>query len=106
MFMISKLSSRQIIAANLKELMLSNKHSEGDLHRKTGLSQSTIGRVLKCETSATVDTLETISKVYGLQAWQIMIADLDVSNPPVLKAMSDKEKLFYEKMKDLMQELK
>lgn len=105
MFMISKLSTRQIIAANLKELMLRNKHSEGDLHRKTGLSQSTIGRVLKCETSATVDTIDAIVKVYGLQSWQMMIADLDISNPPALKAMSDKEKLFYEKMKDLMKDL-
>lgn len=98
--MVKTLKSKEIIAANLRQLMLKNKHSEGDLHRKTGLSQSTIGRTLKGETATTVDTLDALAKVYGLLSWQMMIVDLDISNPPALKTLSTKEHAFYEKMKD------
>jgi transcriptional regulator with XRE-family HTH domain len=103
--MVKNLKSREVIAANLRALMNKNKHSEGDLHRKTGLSQSTIGRTLKGETATTVDTLDLIAKAYGLLSWQMMIADLDISNPPVLKSLTRKEQEFYDKMKEVMKEL-
>jgi transcriptional regulator with XRE-family HTH domain len=99
------LKTREIIAANLRKLMDKNKHSEGDLHRKTGLSQSTIGRTLKGETATTVDTLDALAKVYGLLAWQMIIENLDITNPPTLKVLSVKEQQFYEKMKDAMKVL-
>lgn len=103
--MVKNIKSKEIIATNLKKLMLKNGHSEGYLHTKTGLSQSTIGRTLKGETATTVDTLDALAKAYGLLSWQMMIVDLDITNPPVLKALSAKEHAFYEKMKDVMKEL-
>jgi transcriptional regulator with XRE-family HTH domain len=103
--MSKTIKTREVIAANLRKLMDKNNHSEGDLHRKTGLSQSTIGRTLKGETATTVDTLDTIAKVYGLLSWQMLIEDLDITNPPTLKVLSQKEQQFYEKMKDAMKVL-
>lgn len=103
--MMKKVDSREIIASNLKALMTKNNHSEGFLHKKIGLSQSTIGRVLKKESSATVDTIDTIANFYGLTSWQLMVVDLDVNNPQVLKALSVKEQAFYEKMKEVMKGL-
>lgn len=103
--MIKILKSREIIAANLRALMTKNEHSEGYVHRKTGLSQSTIGRTLKGETATTVDTLDTLSSFYGLHSWQMMLADLDISNPPALQVVSSKEKAFYDKMKAAMKEM-
>lgn len=100
--MMSNLTSRQIIATNLRMLMDRNKHSQGYLHLKTGLSQSTIGRTLSGESSATVDTLDDLAKVYGLQPWQMLIAGLEANNPPVLKNMSKIEQEFYEKMNEAM----
>ena len=99
------LKSREVIAANLRALMDKNKHSEGELHNRTGLSQSTIGRILKCESAATVDTLDAIANVYGLSTWQIMVAGLDISNPPVLKQLTEKEEAFYKKMREAMKVL-
>lgn len=99
------LKTREIIAANLRKLMDKNRHSEGDVHRKTGLSQSTIGRTLKGETATTVDTLDALAKAYGLLSWQMMIDGLDISNPPTLKVLSSKEQEFYDKMKDAMKVL-
>jgi transcriptional regulator with XRE-family HTH domain len=103
--MVKNITSREVIAANLNALMEKNKNSEGELHRKTGLSQSTIGRTRKAETATTVDTLDAIAKFYGLSPWQLLIADLDISNPPVLKALTKKEQEFYDKMKQVMREL-
>lgn len=103
--MVKNLKSSEVVAANLKALMLKNGHSEGALHRKTGLSQSTIGRTLKGESAPNVDTIDALAKAYGLLPWQMMIPDMDVSNPPVLRALSAKEQAFYEKMKDVMKEL-
>ena len=103
--MVKKLSSKEIIAANLKALMIKNSHSEGELHRKTGLSQSTIGRTLKGETATTVDTLDAIAKAFGLFAWQLLIENMDVTNPPLLRKLSGQEKEFYDKMKDVIKQL-
>ena len=106
MLMMKKVNSKEILAKNLRKFMDKNKHSEQYVHKKTGIAQSTVGRILRVESSATLDSLESIASLYGLQAWQLLVADIDPSNPPLLRNMSEPEKLFYEKIKDLVKEAK
>lgn len=98
----SNSSSRQILATSLKALLRSGlgPANQSELKRKSGVAQSTIGRILQCETAATIETLEQIAGVYGLQAWQLLVPDMEPSNPPVLAVASPKERELYQRLKD------
>lgn len=98
------ISSQEILAKNLRALMNDNQHSENDLHKKTGMSQSTIGRVLKGEIATKIDTVDQLARVYGLNSWQILIENLDVKNPPLLQSISSKEIEFYKRIKAITKE--
>lgn len=60
------MNSREIIAFNLKRLMEANKNldTQDKLHVKTGMSQSSIGRILKAEVSVGVDKLDDLAKAF------------------------------------------
>jgi transcriptional regulator with XRE-family HTH domain len=97
--MAKTMKIRAVLAANLKVLMAANNHSQGDVHRHTGIAQSSIGRIINMQVDATIGTLESIADLYHLQAWQLLVQDFDHTNPPMLKQISDKEKEFYDKIK-------
>lgn len=103
--MVKNLGIREILASNLKALMAKSKHSQGDLFRLSNVAQSTIGRVINMQVDATVATIEAIAEVYKLQPWQLLVPNLDPSNPPMLREISDKEREFYEKIKMAAQEI-
>ena len=102
---MSKAETKLIISDNLKRLMAKHKHSQGDVHKKTGISQSTVGRIINQEVSATIDSIDAISNLYGLLSWQLLVPGVDVDNPPALKIKSRTEQDFYEKMKALVKEM-
>jgi transcriptional regulator with XRE-family HTH domain len=104
-FMVKSQSNKDILADNLKRLMDKNKHTQGDVHRLTGLSQSSIGRILNKQVDATISSLDVLAHLYKLQSWQLLVLDMQPSNPPVLKEVSEKEREFYERIKLAAQEL-
>lgn len=75
------------------------------LAKKSGIAQATIGRILRGETSATIETLSDLAKAYGLQGWQLMVAGMDPNNPPVLQAVSKEERQLYERLKAAVEEV-
>lgn len=104
-FMVIKKNARQIFAENLKRLMADKSHSQGFLHKKIGVSQSTIGRALSGETASTIDTIDAIAQFYDLEPWQMLVENLDGSNPPILKEISDKQMAFFAKIKEAAKEI-
>lgn len=102
---LTQFKPRLVLSQNLKAL-LTSKHgpsTQSELKRQSGLAQSTIGRALSGETAATVDTVEQIAKAYGLEAWQLLVAGMDPSNPPVLQAVSAQEKALYERLRETVE---
>ena len=59
--------SREIISSNLTRLMKDTPslNSQPKLQAKSGVAQATIGRILRQEVSASVDTLEDIARAFG-----------------------------------------
>ena len=98
-------NGKSVLAANLRVLMVKNSHSEGYVHKKTGIAQSTVGRILRQESSATLESIDALAKLYGLQSWQLLVHELDVSNPPMLERDSEKQREFYKHIKMAAQEL-
>ncbi len=84
MAMNKPLDSETILANNLRMLMSHNMHSQGFVHKETGISQSTVGRILYAKVSATTDSVDSIARLYGLLSWQLLVADLDIQNLPTL----------------------
>lgn len=103
--MVNIKTNKDILSENLKRLMDSHKHTQGDLHRLTKVSQSTIGRIINKQVDATIGTMEVIASKYGLQSWQLLVPELNPSNPPVLREISEKERIFYDSIKLAAQEL-
>ena len=94
---------RQNVAALLR--LKGGPRNPTALGKKAGVGQATIERVLNEEgVNARIETVEKIAKVYGLQAWQLLVAGMDASNPPVLIPVSKAERALYESLKAAMNE--
>jgi transcriptional regulator with XRE-family HTH domain len=65
---------KNVLAENLRILMERNPglDSQPKLASKSGIGQSTIGRILRAEVSTTIDIVEAIANVFGLTAAEIL----------------------------------
>lgn len=101
---------RAVVAVNLQRLIdyaKDNRRPGADaksLAAKAGVTPSTVGRWLKGDNAAQIDTLETVAKVYKLRAWQLLIPNLDPANPPAV-AYTDAERRLYWRIKAAFQDL-
>jgi len=98
---------RAQVAENLRALMIHaemvNKQGEPNqttLSKASGVDQRTVGRVLACEQSPTVDLLDKLAAAFNLQSWQLLIPRLDPKNPPVF-AITEAERSFYRRLDEL-----
>lgn len=78
----------RVLASNLDWLMNSRAdlNSQQRLARVTGVGQSTIGRIRRAESSATVDNVYRLAKAFGVNASQL----LDPRLPTLLGKEADK----------------
>lgn len=108
---MAKINTRGILSSNVRALMTKNGHSQGDVHRLAKmrgytLSQSTVGRICKGEIWATLESIEALALIYGLLPWQLMVENLEVANPPVLKDKTGVEKDFYDRLGVMINKMK
>ena len=97
---------KMVLRSNLLCLMSATHgpKTQGELHRKSKVAQATIGRILGAKgNNATIETVDRLAKAYGLQGWQLLIAGMDPTNPPVLQPISKQERELYERLKQLAQ---
>lgn len=103
----SQFRPRMVLRTNLQALMdlKGGPNSQGELHRKSGVAQATIGRILsKGGNNARIETIDKLAKAYGLEGWQLLVAGMDPSNPPVLQAVSKEERDLYQRLRQLAAE--
>jgi hypothetical protein len=80
--------------------------TQGELHKKSGVAQATIGRILSYDgENARIETVNKLAVAYGLQGWQLLVAGMDPTNPPVLQPMTQQERAFYDRLKSLAGDL-
>jgi transcriptional regulator with XRE-family HTH domain len=69
------------LAENVKRLMRDRGLSQGKLAEQSGVSASAIGYLLNyrdlSDRHAAVDTIEALAKAFDVEAWQLLIPDLD-----------------------------
>lgn len=76
-----------VLADNLRAVMkvrdlTQNKVAEAAKRGGKTIDQRTVGRVLNAEFPATVTTLEAVAKGAGIEPWQLLRPDLDVTELP------------------------
>lgn len=55
-----------------------------DIAAKAKVGKGTVGRIARGDTTPAVDTLESVARVFGLHAWQMIAGPLDPAHPPEL----------------------
>jgi transcriptional regulator with XRE-family HTH domain len=96
---------KEIISKNLKALRNKSELSQEEYAAKFSMAQRAYGRVENGENWPHLETLEKIALYNGLEVWQLLISNLDISNPPMLAKDSAKQKEFYDRIKEAAKEL-
>lgn len=105
----AKFRPKMVLRTNLMALLRTNHgpNTQGQLKKKSGVAQSTIGRILSKEgENARIETLDALAKAYGLEGWQMLVAGMDPENPPVLQPLSKEERGLYERLKSIAKDIK
>lgn len=104
------MDTKQILWANVRALMV-NKYGDENLYRTMKeskaagwpISLGSLQRIKEQETAVGLDVLDKIANFFELQAWQLLIEDLDPTNPPVF--LNAKQKEFFDKVKSSFKDL-
>lgn len=93
--------SRKILADNIQAMISKEGVSLNSWSKSKQLQQRQIDRLVKSEHAVSLDTLDEIANALGLMPWQLLVADLDLSNLPKL-AITETEVKLYQRMKELL----
>jgi transcriptional regulator with XRE-family HTH domain len=92
---------------NLQRMMQANPEigSQAALARASGVRQSNIQRILALEQVPGLDMVARIADAFDLEPWQMLIDDLDPRNPPITKAVDERQKLLFNRFRQAAEEL-
>lgn len=93
---------RSLVGANISRLMQSRPklNSNPKLGARSGIGVATISRVINGETAATLDTLAKLAAAFDLAPWQLLVPNLDATNPQILQSISPKEADLYKRLRE------
>lgn len=89
----SKPSARKILAENIRTLV-KLAGSQPALVKLTRVPQKTISRAVNDENAANLDTLNDLARGMGIEPWQLLVPNLDLTDPPVILQRSVLEEFF------------
>ena len=108
---MSNQTARDILAENLDRLMAARPDLNGTpaVERATELigckvGKSTVDRVLKSETPFNLDHLDALAKVFKVDSWQLLVPNMQPTNPPVLRSIGQAEDQLYARIGMLVRE--
>lgn len=78
------MTTRDILAENFNKLRNAcpRLYSLKDITKSGGGSNGTLGRISAKQSGASIDTVEALARVYGLEAWQLLVPSLDAKKGP------------------------
>jgi Helix-turn-helix len=97
----------RLFCENLARLMAAHPElgSQSALARRCKVGQSSIGRILAQDQSPTLDMVWKIAEAFDLEPWQMLIDDLDPRNPPITKAVDDRQRMLFARFRAAAEEL-
>lgn len=78
------MTTRDILAENFNKLRdaCPKLYSLKDITKAGGGSNGTLGRISAKQSGASIDTIEALARVYGLEAWQLLVPSLHAKRGP------------------------
>jgi hypothetical protein len=111
-FGITDMDALSIISANLKRLKESSQayRTYAAIEKRTAelgykVGKSTIQRMVEQPTPLGLQAVDVLARVYGLDAWQLLVPELDPQHPPVLRFISAREEEIYRRAGAALKEL-
>lgn len=103
-FMAPKKRPVDVLAVNMTRMMTHriDRHTVASVAKAAGVGVGTVQRAKTGAVAVAIDTLEDIARALGLEAWQLLVPDIDPANPPVLRRLSPEEHALYEKLRAIM----
>jgi transcriptional regulator with XRE-family HTH domain len=101
-------ASAIVFGRNLSALMAANKElgSNQKVSKKTGVSTSTVSRLLNGQVDATLETVERVAKAFRVEAWQLLVPNLEADNLPELLPHTKHERRLWERLREVAREIK
>ena len=82
------MNMRAVLANNLQAQLNIREWGQQELHRRSKVAQSTIGRILRQETAADIETLGQIAKALGIEPWALLAPDFGKGTVDLFAAIS------------------
>ena len=108
------METKRILWDNVQSLMtfkfgevnLYKTHIESSKHGKDlAISLGSLQRIKACETAIGLDVVDKIAHFFEIEAWQLLVPNLQPDNLPALKQATQKELEFYERIKAAAKDL-
>jgi hypothetical protein len=107
---IEHMSIRETLAENLIALMSATPEcgTEKLLRKRAKVGGGTVDGARQAKSAVTLDSLDKLAKAFGLEAWQLLVPNLNPRNRPVIH-LTESERHFYARLetqiRTLQQEL-
>ena len=103
--MVKNRDSRAVLWENVSALMRQRYGKEHltKFAKDIGAGPGTATRIKNQETSIGLDVIDRIAVEFKLEPWQLLVPNLDPTNPPVLAPLSDAERKLYAKLRETVE---
>ena len=97
----------QLFRENLNKLMRAHVSlsTQKAIERACGVPQSSIGRIIRGEQSPTLDMVYRLASAFDLEAWQMLVPDLEPRDPPITKQVDARQRELWQRFRVAYQEL-
>jgi plasmid maintenance system antidote protein VapI len=92
-------------AANVRRVIEHEGLSVNGAATRWRVPVKTLEAIIKRQRTPTLETADALARAAGFALWQMIAANFDPANPPVLRAMSQAEAELYERMRELARSL-
>lgn len=93
----------EIFSANLIKVLEHETLSVNAAATLWKLPQKTLESLVKRDRVPSVDTAHRVAEAAGFQLWQMLQAEFDPGNPPLMQPVTPEEKIFHAELKALIQ---
>lgn len=88
-----------VFSANVRRVIDHERLSVNGAAARWRVPVKTLEAIIKRQRTPGLDTAEAISKAAGFELWQMIAANFDPADPPVLRAISRAEAELYERLR-------
>jgi len=109
---ISTMSARDILATNIQRLMDANpplsslvKVAAEAKRKGHTVSKNAVDSAKSGAHAINMDTLDGIARAFEMEAWQLLVPNMNPNNPPVLRSIGETEDEMYKRLRSAAAEI-